>query len=438
MSSPPNGAIDQETADLILRLQLEDTGVYLESCSGKSKDPTDAQVAFELQREHLAAVSQYLIDQRMALSIAAAVQSDDQILARETRGRPRTRTNNAAPLNTNTFAKFQDPRKAARTIGTTYWQPGYPEYDEPESSAWAAGRKPEPEPEPVRLSRCVACQDDVDPLDIAPLPCSHEYCRSCITELFELSLANESLFPPRCCRTTIDLDLARIFLPETLVQLYETKKVEFETPDRTYCCAKSCSAFIPPTLIKRNVATCPACQFTTCRACKGRAHTGDCPTDTELKSSLAVAKRQGWQRCFSCWRVVELVHGRNHITCRCGAEFCYNCGERWGTCSCAEWNEHRLRERAFEILDRDRDRDRAPGGDAGDAGGGGAAKPDEALVEQTVEELRKNHECWHAEGWRRVSGRHRCEECLEWLHNFILECDDCKLRACVRCKRNRL
>ncbi|KAL3454437.1 hypothetical protein BJX65DRAFT_301077 [Aspergillus insuetus] len=259
MSSSPDGSIDQGTADLILKLQLEDAGVYLESCIGKSKDPTDAQVAFELQREDLQA----------------------------------TRSGTTAPLDNTTFAK-----------------PDYPEPDEPESSAWAAGRKPEP----VRLSRCVACQDEVNVFDIATLPCGHEYCRSCVTELFELSLTNESLFPPRCCRATIDLDLARIFLTDELVQGYEKKKIEFETPDRTYCHSKTCSAFIPPAFIKRNVATCPQCRFTTCKSCKARAHTGDCPTDTELKSLLDIAKRQGWQRCFSCWRIVELLHGCNHIT----------------------------------------------------------------------------------------------------------------------------
>jgi hypothetical protein len=67
MSATPDGSIDQETADLILRLQLEDAGVYLESCTGKARDPTDTQLAFELQREQLETVSQPLSDKRMAI-----------------------------------------------------------------------------------------------------------------------------------------------------------------------------------------------------------------------------------------------------------------------------------------------------------------------------------------------------------------------------------
>jgi hypothetical protein len=163
MSSTADGSIDQETADLILKLQLEDAGVYLESCTGKSKDPTDRQVAFELQREQLEAVCQNLSDKRMALSIAAAVQADQQILARELAAQPQTRSRTTAPLDNTAFAKFQDLSRIA--IDTSYWQPNYPEPDEPESSAWAAGRKPEP----VRLSRCVACQDDVNLFDIATI-----------------------------------------------------------------------------------------------------------------------------------------------------------------------------------------------------------------------------------------------------------------------------
>ena len=37
--------------------------------------------------------------------------------------------------------------------------------------------------------------------------------------------------------------------------------------------------------------------------------------------------------------MVELRDGCRHITCTCGAEFCYVCGSRWRTCRCTEVDE---------------------------------------------------------------------------------------------------
>ncbi|KAL2808002.1 hypothetical protein BJX63DRAFT_410661, partial [Aspergillus granulosus] len=66
--------------------------------------------------------------------------------------------------------------------------------------------------------------------------------------------------------------------------------------------------------INGEVATCPDCGHTTCTNCKGRVHTGDCPNDTSMQQLLATAQENGWQRCYSCWRMVELDHVCNHMT----------------------------------------------------------------------------------------------------------------------------
>jgi len=40
------------------------------------------------------------------------------------------------------------------------------------------------------------------------------------------------------------------------------------------------------------------------------------------------------------------------ISCRCGADFCYVCGQRWKTCACAQQEEPRLYARAAQLVDR--------------------------------------------------------------------------------------
>ncbi|KAJ5582136.1 IBR finger domain-containing protein [Penicillium sp. DV-2018c] len=73
--------LDQATADLIVQLQLEDVGLHTRNSKGKSRDPTDEQLAFQLQNNDLESMSQLLSDRRMAMSFAAAVQADARILA---------------------------------------------------------------------------------------------------------------------------------------------------------------------------------------------------------------------------------------------------------------------------------------------------------------------------------------------------------------------
>ncbi|KUI70108.1 putative protein ariadne-2 [Cytospora mali] len=129
----------------------------------------------------------------------------------------------------------------------------------------------------------------------------------------------------------------QIFLSEQTMAQYLARKVEMETPSRTYCHKPECSKFIPPLAIEHDTATCPRCEAKTCTTCKGVAHIGyDCPYDEAGQQLMALADGEGWKQCFSCNSVVELVYGCIHIKCRCGAEFCYKCGANWDprTCKC--------------------------------------------------------------------------------------------------------
>lgn len=60
-----------------------------------------------------------------------------------------------------------------------------------------------------------------------------------------------------------------------------------------------------------------------------------------------------------------------------------------------------------------------------------------ALIDDAVRRLRENHECEHRK-WKYVSGLHHCEECRQRLPKYIFECRQCEIRACNRCRRNRL
>ncbi|KAL4906165.1 hypothetical protein BDW74DRAFT_151417 [Aspergillus multicolor] len=137
------------------------------------------------------------------------------------------------------------------------------------------------------LSDCKACS--IRSVNVTLLSCGHRYCPSCVAELFKQAIKDEAEFPTYCCRgETLEIDAVREFLDADLIEQYENKKAEYETPgrDRVYCCVPTCSEFIHPSLAKGNIAICPKCRARTCICCKSRAHLGKCSLDNELKELL--------------------------------------------------------------------------------------------------------------------------------------------------------
>ena len=116
---------------------------------------------------------------------------------------------------------------------------------------------------------------------------------------------------------------------------------------------------------------------------------------------------------------------RPGTVCLCRAQFCYECGETWKTCTCPQWRERLLLARANDVVDRD-------------VGGEELAPALRArLVARQRRNLVVNHRCGHAV-WRSLSGAHRCDECRDVLPEYIYECTRCRILACRTCRFNRL
>lgn len=176
-----------------------------------------------------------------------------------------------------------------------------------QSSSLAASRKA------AESRECVACGDDFPPSGLFRSPCSHEYCRECLVGLVQASLHDESLFPPRCCGQHIPITTSQWFSQE-LVDKFNAKKLEHDTPNRTYCSVPTCSTFIPPVFVANEVAHCPKCKLYTCTYCKAGYHPGVCEEDISAQKLLKLAADNGWQSCNACRRLVELNFGCYHIS----------------------------------------------------------------------------------------------------------------------------
>ncbi|KAF7117939.1 hypothetical protein CNMCM5793_007289 [Aspergillus hiratsukae] len=344
----------------------------------KGKQPagqlSDEELALHLWQDEVDNYNRSLEDERLARSMARAVvddgvaittarqeeirASDDHRLALELSGQPvpppqPDNQSVAVQLSEEKVKDFID-----LTLADTHFdffptsvasQHAQAESSrEPKRRCMSAHSNGEPRYE------CAVCTELLPSSDTIPAPCHHIYCRTCAVKLFQDSMTDETLFPPRCCRKEIPLSLVSGFLGLARTQEFEEKAIEFTDPHRTYCSNPSCSKYIFPYSVSSYIGTCTHCSSRTCMHCKRPSHEGDCP-DPEDEELLQLAEREGWRRCFQCRNMIELGTGCNHITCRCGAEFCYTCGTKWRQCRCELWDENRLVDRARYLVDRGRD-----------------------------------------------------------------------------------
>lgn len=217
--------------------------------------------------------------------------------------------------------------------------------------------------ENVTTAECTSCFNDLPVSVLIKLPCSHNYCKTCLATLITTALGSESTFPPKCCLSEIPPATIVKSLDKKQQELYKAKAAEFSisADRRCYCPNTACLKWIPPAKLYRSRTSahkCPHCQTKVCVTCRGLAHARnvDCPQDPDLEATISVAESEGWRRCYSCRTMVEVGPfslvpfyispnaakrslGCRHITCRCGAQFCYVCGAQWRTCECTEIDE---------------------------------------------------------------------------------------------------
>lgn len=344
--------MDDESAQVVLSLQLHDLNRLL-GTSVQAEDGInefDGRVALIAYRDEIVARLGFLQDRRMGRSIARAVSEDESALRQvQSQENDAIRDRNVAceigglrneprpaqlddlisaidDLVITNYAQLNRAISEETALIPTDASPqGTPaQHTQPshEISSIPAGQLSE-DAQPLSFKEvdlgvqkiCTSCSESIHYFKAVYAPCGHDYCQDCTKRLFQNSMRDEALFPPRCCRQAIPLAAVDIFLTAEVIERFEEKAVEFSTPDRLYCAWPTCSAFIPPAKIKGDIVICPKCDFWICTRCKGKSHSGrDCPKDASFDALVSTALKAGWQRCNRCKRYIELMHGCNHIT----------------------------------------------------------------------------------------------------------------------------
>ncbi|OAP56225.1 hypothetical protein AYL99_09404 [Fonsecaea erecta] len=188
------------------------------------------------------------------------------------------------------------------------------------------------EPRRTRLAstaKCSACIELLPTHQMCRLECEHYYCRPCLETAIQTAVKEKRAF--RCCSKQAEPDVVGRWLPARMYNAYTAVVEELSTPDPTYCHSWLCSAFIPTAHYVGDTARCPRCSSVTCRLCKQKAHGRVvCEQDAAGQALLGLSETRKWMRCPHCKTMVERYSGCLHMTCRCGTQFCYNCGRyRW-------------------------------------------------------------------------------------------------------------
>ncbi|XP_010474459.1 PREDICTED: E3 ubiquitin-protein ligase dbl4-like [Camelina sativa] len=177
--------------------------------------------------------------------------------------------------------------------------------------------------------------------------CLHRHCFSCVKKHVEVKLLSGIV--PTCldygCKSELTLEICSKVLTSKLIEMWKKKMKEDSIPaaERIYCPYPSCSMLMSRTELsseaeQSNVKSCVKCCGLFCIDCKVPSHTDlSCADykklnpdplvdDLKLKS---LANENLWRQCVKCRHLIELSYGCNHMNCRCGYEFCYQCGIEW-------------------------------------------------------------------------------------------------------------
>ncbi|OQE05711.1 hypothetical protein PENVUL_c022G02541 [Penicillium vulpinum] len=202
---------DLDTADLVLQTALQEVEEFLTSLN---RDANDGGAR--------AAILQDIHNHGVNEAPAARAPPQPQALLQQQVHPPLQAPRGASGLTPNPDAKAVAHKQA--DVTTTLTVP------------------------PGILRECVACSESHPELNMIQNSCSHVYCQGCFIRLLQSSLADESLFPPRCCRQTLPLKAARGIIDDGLWARFEKNAIENGDQSRTYCSGPACSRYILPVI----------------------------------------------------------------------------------------------------------------------------------------------------------------------------------------------
>ncbi|KAI3985262.1 hypothetical protein MKX01_039507 [Papaver californicum] len=208
-------------------------------------------------------------------------------------------------------------------------------------------------------------------------PCAHPFCTNCIAKYIQVKVEENEKPDIKCpdtnCANVLDPLSCRSFLPPKVFVRwcdYLCQSTVCERYDTAYCPNPYCSELVLNEcnnkrhlgrrrrrylfwrrwLTRNNKqkiseCRCPHCKLLFCVRCMVLCQENhQCSISTgsigrrvrrahEVLFMQMVATKK-WKRCPTCKIYIDRYEGCPHIECRCGTEFCYECGKTEYLCDC--------------------------------------------------------------------------------------------------------
>lgn len=203
---------------------------------------------------------------------------------------------------------------------------------------------------------CEICLEDVlFSAQFTISSCSHRFCRPCMAKHAHTKIMSR-LFPIACphtqCKSALTPDESKQLLDPKSLAIFTVLEQEAAIPDssKLYCPFPDCARLMSTQMgiivagrvgsAPKEQARCRFCRRLLCTVCRVAWHVGlSCAAATQTAplqerqrqdaDFMRLAKEKNWRKCQRCRRMIELQTGCFHITCRCGFQFCYVCGDAW-------------------------------------------------------------------------------------------------------------
>ena len=158
--------------------------------------------------------------------------------------------------------------------------------------------------------------------------CNHLFCEECCSTFVESKLKEMELFTCPDCKADYDPDSV-FFMSlsgeeqQKLALINERRRIALLSKLKN-CPTPNCE-YGTISRQESGRGRCNQCLKEYCFSCLGLPHSGNC--NDHMANILK--KDFNYQRCPKCKNMVEKIKGCVHMTCKCKAEFCYNCGRQW-------------------------------------------------------------------------------------------------------------
>ena len=187
----------------------------------------------------------------------------------------------------------------------------------------------------MNVVNCEICEEEMKKSDkmLYMCDCEHKFsfCESCLHHYVIYKVKNfEEVTCPRdeCDKL---LDTSTDFFKQLLADIQKNyRKVhQFFTvandPNSKLCPREHCEGIIRTIPNEEDAMRCDSCSQEFCSKCLLARHAGLC----DNKELEFFKDNLHYRQCKRCKFVIEKNQGCNHMTCRCGYQFCYVCGADW-------------------------------------------------------------------------------------------------------------